>query len=113
VVIGVCLAAGWFIFPFAIRRISETRLARLGWWTIDSKDPQDSSKRRRIGDILDEIATNGGGVLMQGFDKAPDPGGGMPLDGYVAGLTRQIIEFAEENGSRLLRLRDVLRKAQG
>jgi hypothetical protein len=84
--IGGFLAVGWFIFPFGIRRISETRLARL-------------CKAQK--------------AIVLSYDDDPGPGEGMSHDDYVIGLTRQIIEFAEENGYRLLRLGDVLGKAQG
>ena len=89
------------------------RRQRIGWWTIDSKDPQDSGERRRIEDVLDEIAANGGGVvLMHDFDKAPNPADSISHDDYVISLTGRIIDFAEENGYRLMRLGDVLRKAK-
>ncbi len=90
------------------------RRQHFGWWTIDSKDPQDSGERRRIEDILDEISASGGGVvLMHDFDRPPAPADGMSHDEYVISLTTRIIEFAEENGYRLMRLGDVLKGAQG
>ena len=87
------------------------RRPRFGWWTIDSKDTKDSGARCRIDDILDEIALKGGGVvLMHDFDKPPGPGDSMSHADYVISLTTRIIEFAEQNGYRLMRLGDVLHK---
>ena len=87
------------------------RRQRFGWWTIDSKDTNDSGARRRIDGILDEIALKGGGVvLMHDFDKPPGPGDSMSHADYVISLTTRIIEFAEQNGYRLMRLGDVLHK---
>ena len=90
------------------------RRQHLGWWTIDSKDTKDSGERRAVEDIIREIADNGGGVvLMHDFDKASDPADGMSHADYVISLTERIIAFSEENGYRLMRLGDVLRKAEG
>lgn len=84
----------------------------LGWWTIDSKDPQNNDERRRIDTILDEIARRGGGVvLMHDFDKPAAPDDGLSHADYVIDLTEQIIEFAEKNGYRLMRMSDVLQLA--
>ena len=126
------LAVGWFILPFGLRRLAEIRLARLckahkvivlsyddgpgpaltqrlGWWTIDSTDTKNSEDRRRI----DEIAQRGGGVvLMHDFDGPAHLDDGMSHADYVISLTGQIIEFAEKNGYRLMRLGDVLHMAQ-
>lgn len=92
---------------------SQLRHQRLGWWTIDTKDTKDSGARRQTGDILDEIARRGGGVvLMHDFDKPADPDDSMSHADYVISLTEQIIEFAEKNGYRLMRLGDVLQMAK-
>jgi len=92
---------------------SRMRGQRFGWWTIDSNDTKNSDERRPIGDILDEIALRGGGVvLMHDFDRPANPDDSMSHDDYVISLTEQIIEFSEENGYRLMRLGDVLQMAQ-
>jgi peptidoglycan/xylan/chitin deacetylase (PgdA/CDA1 family) len=88
------------------------RRQRLGWWTIDCKDTKDGDERRRIEDILGEITTHGGGVvLMHDFDKVSDPADSMSHADYVITLTGRIIKFAEENGYQLMRLGDVLQGA--
>jgi len=89
------------------------RRQSLGWWTIDSKDTKNSGDRRPVEEIIREIADNGGGVvLMHDFDKVPNPADSISHDDYVISLTGRIIDFAEENGYRLMRLGDVLREAK-
>jgi len=89
------------------------RRQRFGWWTIDSKDPQNSGERRRIEDIIEEISDNGGGVvLMHDFDQAPVSDDGMSHADYVISLTERIIGFAEKNEYRLMKLGDVLHKTR-
>ena len=90
---------------------------RLGWWTIDSKDTRDSGARRPAEDILAEIRSRGGGVVLaHDFDKAQTqadaaPGATSHAD-YVMDLTERIIGLAETDGYRLMRLGDVMRGAR-
>jgi len=89
------------------------RRQRFGWWTIDSKDTKDGPARRGVDDILDQITLQGGGVvLMHDFDKSPPPDDSIPHGDYVISLTTRIIEFAGQNGYRLMRLGDVLNTRQ-
>lgn len=88
------------------------RRQRLGWWTIDTKDTKNSEERRRFEDVLETINICGGGVvLMHDFDKETSPMDGISHTEYVTELTGRIIEFAEKNGYRFMRLGDVLRGA--
>lgn len=87
------------------------RQQRFGWWTIDCKDTWAGGNRWEVDDVLEEIAAQGGGViLLHDSDRAPDPDKGMSHADYVLALTAQIIEFAEEHGYRVMRLGDVLGK---
>lgn len=86
------------------------RRLRLGWWTIDSKDTWAGGDRRPAESILAQIrADNGGVVLAHDFDRNPNPAGGMSHAEYIIDLTERIIDFAEENGYRIMRLGEVLK----
>ena len=81
------------------------RKLRLGWWTIDSQDVWD---RRPIADVIADIETQGGGViLMHDLDGVTAPSDGVPHADYVLELTRRIIELASNKGLRIRRLSDV------
>ena len=85
------------------------RKLRLGWWTIDSQDVWD---RRPIKDVLDELKSHGGGViLMHDLDRDGPPDDGLPHSDYVLDLTRDIINFAAKSDLRLQRLSDIYAKA--
>ena len=89
------------------------RHQRSGWWTIDTNDTKASHARRAADDILAQIVRQGGGVvLMHDFDKSPAPDDSIPHGDYVISLTTRIIEFAGQNGYRLMRLGDVLNTRQ-
>ena len=81
------------------------RKLRLGWWTIDS---QDVWKRRPISEVLCELKTQGGGVvLMHDLDRAD----GLPHSDYILDLTDDVIDFASKSGLRIQRLSDIYAKA--
>jgi len=89
------------------------RRQSFGWWTIDTRDTKDHGARRPVQDILDQIRTGGGGVVLaHDFDRADEPPDGVSHTDYVMTLTEQVIAFADQNGYRLMRLGDVLRRAQ-
>ena len=86
---------------------------RLGWWTVDTKDTRDPDARRSIDEIIAQIRAMGGGVVLaHDFDSETGQTGGMSHDDYVLGLTGRVIEFAEENGYRVMRLGDLYREAK-
>lgn len=78
---------------------------RFAYWTVDTRDSWD---RRPVDDILSEIETGGGGVvLMHDFDaptRGPDP---TAHRDYVLRLTRALVDFAEDNGFTLMRFSDL------
>lgn len=75
------------------------------WWTVDSRD---SWRPRPVGEVLDEVARRGGGVvLMHDFDGAPPPVGRDAHAERCLALTRGLIEFARTGGYRLVRLGDL------
>lgn len=79
----------------------------LGWWTID---PQDSWAPRPIDDVLAEVTSSGGGVvLMHDFDR-PKRGGqsAEAHHDYVLELTRRLIMLAQEHRWPVRTLGDVL-----
>lgn len=81
-----------------------------GWWTIDTRDTRDEDGRRAAGDIIEQLGASGGGVvLMHDFDRDVESPDGMSHDDYVIEMTKRILEFAQENGYRLMRLGDILR----
>lgn len=84
------------------------RAQRLGWWTVDSKDTEDGPDRRRIDDILAQLDTRGGGVVLaHDFDRADDATNPDSHADYVVDLTRRVISFAREKDYRILPLRDL------
>ncbi len=85
---------------------------RFGWWTIDTKDTRESSERRKVEAILAQIRSkNGGVVLAHDFDKKAEVAAGITHAEYVMELTEKIINFADENEYRIMRLGDVLKGA--
>lgn len=69
------------------------------FWTIDT---QDSWKRRPLDEVMAELETRGGGViLMHDFDVYKDEGAQSHMD-YVLETTEQIIRFAQEKGLKLV-----------
>lgn len=89
---------------------------RLGWWTIDTKDTKEDGGGRKSPDqVLAEIAAQGGGVvLMHDFDRVDGPAGETDSHAdYVLNLTGRILEFADTQGYRLVRLGDVTGAAPG
>ncbi|MDQ2089654.1 polysaccharide deacetylase family protein [Marimonas arenosa] len=85
------------------------RKLRLGWWTIDS---QDVWKRRPVSDVLNELKTDGGGViLMHDLDRDEVQADGMSHSDYVLGLTREVIDFASRSGLKMQRMGDIYAKA--
>lgn len=77
---------------------------RYGWWTIDSRDSWD---RRPVEDVLAEIETQQGGVvLMHDFDsysKGISEGDVSHTD-HVLALTARILEFARAHDFHVLPL---------
>lgn len=81
---------------------------RFGWWTIDTKDTREAAGRRPVQEILAQIRSSGGGVVLaHDFDRDDGPPDSTSRNDYVLMLTRQIIEFAEDNGYRFMRLGDL------
>jgi peptidoglycan-N-acetylglucosamine deacetylase len=78
---------------------------RFAFWTVDT---QDSWDRRPIADILDEIASKGGGVvLMHDFDL-PRRGPALEMHpAYVIEVTEAVIAFAREKDFKLMRFGDL------
>jgi peptidoglycan/xylan/chitin deacetylase (PgdA/CDA1 family) len=86
---------------------SIVRGLRLSYWTVDSRD---SWQRRPIPEVISTLAKRGGGVVLMHDFAAPATD--APLDGhasYVLALTERVIEFANAEGYKLLRLGDVMR----
>lgn len=91
---GKLTLAGWLL--------GARRGLEWAWWTVDSRD---SRRPRPVSGVLDEIARQGGGVvLMHDFDRAGDGGAHAA---HCMALTRQLIAFARSEGYRLLRLGDL------
>lgn len=80
---------------------------RPAFWTVDSRD---SWNRRPIDEVIADIETMGGGVvLMHDTDRAgrgPEP---EKHPQYVLDLTQRLIDFAAANGFRLVRFGDLTR----
>lgn len=77
--------------------------ARLGmihaFWTVDT---QDSWKRRPLDEVMGEIETRGGGViLMHDFDVYKDEGP-VSHEDYVLEASEKIIQFAQEKGLKIV-----------
>lgn len=83
---------------------------RFAFWTVD---PQDSWDRRPVADILTEIESKGGGVvLMHDVDRprrGPTP---EAHPAYLLALTEALITFATSKGYRILRLDDLINTPQ-
>ena len=77
---------------------------RLAWWTLDSRD---SWQRRPADEVLADIDRAGGGVVLMHDGDAYAKSGPGHTD-YVVDLTRRIIEHAQANDYRLMRLGDLL-----
>lgn len=70
------------------------------WWTID---PRDTWARRPAQDVVAEIAQQGGGVvLMHDLDHVSPSQGDLPHQDYILDLTQRIIDFAAEEGFRIM-----------
>ena len=71
--------------------LAHARKFWLAWWTID---PKDSLEPRSQDDVLAEIRTNKGGiVLLHDYDSFPDP----HHDQYVLGLLKKLKQTAVES----------------
>lgn len=82
----------------------KTRL-RFAWWTVDTRD---SWARRPGAEVIAEIKSKGGGVILMHDVEAPKRGPAPELHiGYMLDLTKQIIEMAQENNFRLMRYDDL------
>jgi peptidoglycan/xylan/chitin deacetylase (PgdA/CDA1 family) len=69
------------------------------FWTVDT---QDSWKRRPLDEVMAEIESRGGGViLMHDYDVYKDEGD-QPHADYVVEASERIIQFAQEKGLKLV-----------
>lgn len=69
------------------------------YWTVDT---QDSWNRRPLDEVMAEIETRGGGViLMHDFDVYKDEGSQSHTD-YVIETSERILQFAQEKGLKLV-----------
>lgn len=69
------------------------------FWTVDT---QDSWKRRPLDEVMAEIETRGGGViLMHDFDVYKDEGAQSHAD-YVIEASERILKFAQEKGLKMV-----------
>jgi peptidoglycan/xylan/chitin deacetylase (PgdA/CDA1 family) len=78
---------------------------RQSWWTIDSTD----TWKRPIGvtEILDRVRAQGGGVvLLHDLDRPAQP----EREKFVLDLTRGLLDLAADEGFRICRLGDVIRR---
>ena len=88
-----------FRAPYGKMSLASLALTRfrklwLAWWTID---PKDSLEPRPHEDVLAEIASKKGGILLlHDYDNFPDP----HHDEYVLELVKKLKSAASENGLR-------------
>jgi peptidoglycan/xylan/chitin deacetylase (PgdA/CDA1 family) len=70
---------------------------QIGWWTVDSRD---SWSPRPTDEVLNEIESKGGGVILMHdddtYERAPDH------DKYVLELTERILLYARQNGLNVI-----------
>lgn len=83
---------------------------RFGWWTIDSGD---SWARRPIDEVIAEIDSKGGGVVLMhdfdDYDSGPDTAAVSHRE-HVLALTERIITFARTGGYQIVPLSTLLKK---
>lgn len=81
---------------------------KLAFWTIDS---QDSWDRRAIPDILDEIRSNNGGVILMHDRERPLRGPSPEKHhDYLLKLTTAILDLAEEHEFKVMRFGELAMK---
>lgn len=76
---------------------------RQSWWTIDSTDTW--QKPRTVEDVLDQVRTEGGGVvLMHDLDRPARP----EHEKFVLDLTRGLLDLANNEGYRICKLGEII-----
>ncbi|MBV7379805.1 polysaccharide deacetylase family protein [Maritimibacter dapengensis] len=84
---------------------------RLAFWTIDSRD---SWAPRPVKDVLKDVQSQGGGViLMHDFERplrGPNPEGHKD---YVISLTGALLDFADKHDFAIMRFGDLFDNAAG
>lgn len=101
---------GLFRPPFGKMTLGGLLAARqrniaLCWWTVDTRD---SWKRRPAEEVLAEIKTKGGGVvLMHDYDSYDHGSDRVSHPDHVLGLSGRILDLAQEGGFRVITMSEL------